>query len=93
MLNRTGVIFCGASLLATAAVIAVLFQYTALSRADLDAARQPAAAENCPDIDLPGIGPVSLVDLMGYYIDNPPAPAGTAGETATPAVAHRFGGC
>jgi hypothetical protein len=32
-----------------------------------------------------------VIDLMGYYIDTPPAPVGAGG--AAPAATKRFGGC
>lgn len=91
MLNRTGVIFCSVSLVIATGVCAVGFPLAALPRATIEAAKRPAPPEALPEIDLPGFGKVSVIDLMGYYIDNPPAPAGGAG--AAPAAAKRFGGC
>lgn len=91
MLNRTGMIFCSASLLAAAVVCAAGFSLAALPRETLTAAKVPAPPESLPELDLPGFGKVAVLDLMGYYIDNPPAPAGSDGG-AVPA-AKRFGGC
>ena len=91
MLNRTGVIFCSVSLIFTAVVCAAGFSLAALPRATVDTAKKPAPPETLPELDLPGFGKVSVIDLMGYYIDNPPAPVGTGG--AAPAAAKRFGGC
>ena len=90
MLNRTGVIFCSVSLVLTVAVCAVGFSLAALPRATIAASKRPAPPETLPEIDLPGFGKVTVIDLMGYYIDNPPAPAATG---AAPAAAKRFGGC
>ncbi|MDP2811125.1 MAG: hypothetical protein Q8O34_13340 [Rhodocyclaceae bacterium] len=91
MLNRTGVIFCSASLVVSAVVCAAGFSLAALPRATVEAAKKPAAPETLPELDLPGFGKVSVIDLVGYYIDNPPAPVGVGG--AAPAAAKRFGGC
>jgi hypothetical protein len=91
MLNRTGVIFCSVSLVLTVAVCAAGFSLAALPRETIAASKKPAPPETLPELDLPGFGKVTVIDLMGYYIDNPPAPVG-AGSGAPPA-AKRFGGC
>jgi len=91
MLNRTSVIFCSVSLAITGVVCAAGFSLAALPRATVEAARIPAPPEALPELDLPGLGKVSVIDLVGYYIDNPPAPVG-AGDAA-PAATKRFGGC
>lgn len=92
MMNRESLIFCSAAIAVTVAVSAVGFSLAALPRQAVEASRQPAPAESLPDIDLGGgFGKVSVIDLVGYYIENPPAPAGASGDAA-PAV-KRFGGC
>lgn len=91
MLNRTSVIFCSVSLALTAAICTAGFSLAALPRATIDAAKQPATAESLPELELPGFGKVSVIDLMGYYIDNPPAAASAGGSA--PAATKRFGGC
>lgn len=91
MLNRTGVIFCSVSLVVTVMVCAAGFSLAALPRATVEAAKKPAPPETMAELDLPGFGKVSVIDLMGYYIDNPPAPAGVGGPA--PAATKRFGGC
>jgi hypothetical protein len=90
MLNRTGVIFCSASLAAAVVACAVAFSLSALPRETVAAAKVPAPPEALPDIELPGFGRVAVLDLVGYYLDNPPAPA-AAGQA--PAAERRFGGC
>ncbi|MDP2135295.1 MAG: hypothetical protein Q8J99_16965 [Sulfuritalea sp.] len=90
MLNRTGVIFCSVSLVLTVAVCAAGFSLAALPREAVAASKTPAPPETLPDLELPGFGKVSVIALMGYYIDNPPAPVAAGG--APPAV-KRFGGC
>jgi hypothetical protein len=91
MLNRTGVIFCSVSLVVAAVVCAVGFTIAALPRATIEAAKKPATPETLPELDIPGFGKTSVIDLMGYYIDNPPAPVGAG--AAAPAATKRFGGC
>jgi len=91
MLDRTGVIFCSASVVLAMLVSAIGFSLGALPPETIRAATVPMPPESLPDIDIPNFGQVSIIDLMGYYIDNPPAPAGAPGASA-PAV-QRFGGC
>lgn len=90
MLNRTGVIFCTSSLIVTAVVCAIGFSFAALPRETVAAAKVAAPPETLPELALPGFGTVTPIDLVGYYIDNPPAPVVAGG--AAPAV-KRFGGC
>jgi len=90
MLNRTGVLFCSVSLVVTVVVCAVGFSLAALPRETIAASKQPAPPETLPEVDLPGFGKVSVIDLMGYYIDNPPA---SVAASAAPAAVKRFGGC
>ena len=92
MINRESAIFCGAAVVVTVAVFVFGFSLAALPRAAIDTAMQPAAAQDLPDVDLGGgFGKVSVIDLVGYYIENPPAPKGSGGDAA-PAI-KRFGGC
>jgi hypothetical protein len=85
MINRESAIFCAAALAASLVASGVGFSLAALPR---EAVKAPA--ETLPDIDLGGgFGRVSVMDLVGYYIENPPA--GGAAD-AVPA-ARRFGGC
>jgi hypothetical protein len=91
MLDRTGIIFCSASLVAAAAVCTVGFKLAALPQETLAAAKVPVPPETLPELNLPGFGKVGVIDLMGYYIDNPPAPAAAGG--GAPVAAKRFGGC
>ncbi len=90
-MNRESWIFCGVALALSLAVSALGFSLAALPQQAVEAARKPAPPESLPDIDLgAGFGKVAVLELMGYYIENPPAPAGGAG--GVPAV-KRFGGC
>lgn len=92
-MNRESLIFCVAALVVALAVCAAGFRLAALPRDVVDAAKRPAAPETLPDVDLGGgFGRVSVIDLIGYYIENPPATPSAAGGDAAPA-ARRFGGC
>lgn len=93
MMNRESLIFCGAALAVTVAVSAAGFSLAARPRQAVEAETKPAPAQSLPDIDLGGgFGKVSVIELLGYYIENPPAPKGGSGGDAAPAV-KRFGGC
>lgn len=91
MMNRVSFIFCVVSLMATAVVLSAGFHLAAKPRSAIELATKPVQPESLPDIDMPDFGKVSVVELMGYYIENPPATAAAGGD-ATPA-AKRFGGC
>jgi len=91
MMNRVSIIFCTVSLIVTAVVLGAGFNLAAMPRQTVAAAKKPVPPESLPDIDMPGFGKVSVLDLVGYYIENPPATATSAGGAAT--SAKRFGGC
>ncbi|HCX33151.1 MAG TPA: hypothetical protein DHV08_06070 [Rhodocyclaceae bacterium] len=88
---RTSVIFCLATLAASALAAALAFPYAALPRGTLETCEIPVPAEKLPDVDLGGgFGKVPVIELVAYYIENPPAPAAPG---AAPAAVKRFGGC
>jgi len=92
MINRESLIFCASALAVTVAVCAEGYSLAALPRETIEAAAKPAAAETLPDVDPGGgFGKVSVIELVGFYIENPPGPKGAGGDAA-PAV-KRFGGC
>ncbi|MBZ0093142.1 MAG: hypothetical protein ACYC2R_00880 [Burkholderiales bacterium] len=70
---------------------AILYRHAAVPTAELAKSKTPQPMESMPDIDLGSpYGTVSVTDLVGYYIEHPPAPKGTA---AVDSGEHRFGGC
>lgn len=92
-MNRESLVFCTLALVVALAVCALGFRAAALPPERIEAMKQPAAAESMPDLDLGGgFGKVSVLDLVGYWLENPPAPANAAGAGSPPA-ARRFGGC
>lgn len=90
-MNRSSLIFCVAAIVVTVAVSAAGFSLAALPREVIAAARVPTPAERMGVIDLgPGFGAVPVLDLVGYYLENPPADSAPGGA---PAKARRFSGC
>jgi len=92
MLNRTSVIFCSVTFATAIAVCAVGFRYAAMPAETLAASRTPAPPEKLPDVEITGFGKVSVIELVGYYVENPPSEDKPAGPgSARPG--KRFGGC
>lgn len=82
-------LFCLASLIGVCLVAFVMFPHAAKSKSDIEFAATPQSAELFDDIDLGEFGEVPVLDLMQYYIENPPLDEPTGGtEKKT-----RFQGC
>jgi hypothetical protein len=89
MISREIVVFNILSLVITLGLSALLFSYTAVSHEKRLAAKQPLPMEAFADVDLgPDYGEVSVSELMGYYLENPPVQ-----ESGTVAKQQHFGGC
>lgn len=94
MLNRTGVIFCTTAFAAAMAACAVGYRLAALPEEVVIAAKTPAPPEKLPPIELPDFGKVEMIELVGYYLENPPAPAEAGAPGAGGKIVRkRFGGC
>lgn len=90
-MSRSGLIFCVVAILASLAASVLGFSLAALPPEAVAAARTPTPPERMGDIDLgDNLGRVSVLDLVGYYIEHPPAPPSSGG---VPARVRRFGGC
>lgn len=90
-MNRASLLFCAATLAASLALCAAAFPFAALPEEALRAQRQPVPAERLPDVHVGGgFGTVSVLDLVGYYLENPPLPPER--DAVLPAV-KRFRGC
>jgi hypothetical protein len=88
-MDRASIIFCVSSLVASLAVAWVAFPYAALDREVIMQAQTPQPAELLDDVDVgKGFGELPVIELMGYYIENPPVVAAGA---AAPEL--KFGGC
>lgn len=88
-MDRASMIFCTASLVVSLGVAAALVPMASISTERLERSRVPSAAYEMDDVDLGEFGRVPVQDLVDYYMDNPPAPAG--GEVASSKA--RFQGC
>ena len=83
-------LFCVLSLAATLGVCAVLFPYASMSSVEVETAGKPRPMEDFDLVDLgEDYGMLSVFDLVGYYLDNPPQPPAAG---AAPRKKH-FGGC
>lgn len=89
-MNRTGIIFCTLSLVVVVFLAWALYPLAAMAPEKLAGWTKPVEAETLPDIDLGEYGTVSVNELMGYYIENPPA---AAAPGAAPVRQVRFQGC
>lgn len=90
--TRQILFFCGISISIALGLSAVLFPLAAVSKETLSQSRTPQAAEEMPDIDVgEDFGTLPVIELMGYYVENPPAKP-EAGGTPVPRRQH-FGGC
>ena len=90
-MNRESLVFCAAALALSLVACAIGFRFAAMPAEAVRAARAPAAAESLPDIPVGGgFGMVPVVELLGYYVENPLAAPSASGA---PATTRRFGGC
>jgi hypothetical protein len=88
-MDRSSILFCAGSLVASVALAWIFFPIAALDRATVDMAKTPQPAETMPMIEVGGgFGEVPAIELIIYYVDNPPAVSAAA---AAPEI--RFGGC
>lgn len=90
-IDTASLIFCLGALLVSLAVAWLAYPYAALPVDVARAATDGVPAEELGMVELgDGFGSVHAVELLGYYLENPPAPEGAA---AAPAPERRFGGC
>jgi hypothetical protein len=77
------------SLVVSLGLAAIAYPFAAIPAAEAATARAPLPAEEMEDVDLGDFGVVSVLELVGYYIENPPASeVGAAGGKK-----KRFQGC
>ena len=82
------IIFCILSLVGSIGLSYALYPHASSPKVGESKAAK-AMEDFVEDIDLgEDFGPMSVIDLMGYYLENPPTPSNS------PAVPKRqFGGC
>lgn len=89
-MDRASLIFCTASIAAFIAVSWIAYPYAALDREVITRATTPQPAEMLGEVEVgQGFGELPVIELMGYYVENPPA--ATSGAAAAPEI--KFGGC
>jgi len=88
-MDRTSQIFCAAALTLALLIAAAAFPFAAMSRADVRTAHTPVSAERLGSVDLGAFGTVSVLDLVNYYMENPPAEK----TSGAPEKKVRFQGC
>lgn len=92
MKNISIILFLALSVVGTLGIAYGLYPHAKLSDEQLMKSTQPQAMEAFEDVINLGddFGEMSVIDLMGYYLDNPPAPAG---NTQISKPKRQFGGC
>jgi hypothetical protein len=84
-------IFCIGSLVASLAIAALLYPFAALPTDEVAMASEPQPAEALGMVEIgSGFGSRPVVELMDYYMTNPPVR--TADEPVSAPQIH-FGGC
>ncbi len=82
-------LFCIASLFGVYLIALVMFPLAAKPKNDIEFASIPQSAELFDDVDLGDFGQVPVLDMVQYYIENPPVIDTASGvEKKT-----RFQGC
>ena len=83
--------FCGAALFASIGLCILLMPEASMSTDELTSLQTPRAMEDYEPIDLgEEFGELLVLDLIGYYLDNPPAPES---PLSSPKRKQQFGGC
>jgi hypothetical protein len=90
-MDRSSIIFCVGSIVVCLGLAWIAFPYAALDMETIEMSKTPQPAELMPMIDVgKGFGELPAIELIGYYVENPPAPP-AAGAAAAPEI--KFGGC
>ncbi len=86
------ILFCALSVVATIGLAYGLYPHAKLSETQLMKSATPQSMESFEQVINLGddFGEMSVIDLMGHYLDSPPAPAGSI-QTSKPE--RQFGGC
>jgi len=88
-MDRTSLLFCAVSLAVSILIAILFFPMATLTRGELETSRQAAPAEVMADLELGDFGSVSVLELVEYYLENPPVE--TSGDAPPRKV--RFQGC
>ena len=72
-MDRSSIIFCVGSLLVCLGIAIFNFPEASVSRETPTNANTPMDAEKMKDIDLGEFGKVTVLKMLDYYLENPPA--------------------
>ena len=72
-MDRSSIIFCIGSVLVSLGVVIFTIPAASISRETLSNANTPMDAEKMQDIDLGDFGKVTVLEMLDYYLENPPA--------------------
>lgn len=86
-MDRSSAIFCVLSLVFSVGIAALAYPAAAVSPEQVASFKTPVSAEEMGDVDLGDFGTVSVLELVEYYVENPPAPVAGGGHK------KRFQGC
>ena len=89
-MNIASALFCLAMLVASFFVAKAAFTAAALPIEVIEATRTPQSPELFDDVDIPDFGQISVLDMIDYYVENPPVVTESNGAAETKV---RFQGC
>ena len=72
-MDRSIIIFCIGSLLVCLGIAIFAFPVASVSKETIANANTPKDAEKIQDIDLGDFGKVTVLEMLDYYLENPPA--------------------
>ena len=72
-MDRSSIIFCIGSVLFCLGIAIFTFPAASVSRETITNANTPMDAEKMQDIDLGDFGKVTVLEMLNYYLENPPA--------------------
>ncbi len=91
-MDKHSILYCAAALAVSLLISWLAFPYAALDRDVVVRAETPQDAEVMGSVNVGnGFGMVPVVELMSYYIENPPLAATGQGAVVAPKI--KFGGC
>ena len=71
-MDKSSIIFCIGSLLVCLGIAIITYPAASISRETLANANTPMDAEIMQDIDLGDFGKVTVLEMLDYYLENPP---------------------
>ncbi|HEB96117.1 MAG TPA: hypothetical protein ENI96_06780 [Sedimenticola thiotaurini] len=88
-MDRSSLLFCAAAIGLSLAIAVLAWPYAAIPQQRLELSRQVMPAEDLGEVDLGEFGRVPVLELVEYYLENPPAPV----AAGAPVRKVRFQGC